>query len=172
VTTAPDDVQFAAELRLVLGRLNRKLRIRTATGLTPSQSSIIATLAAAGPLHLGELARREAVTAPSASRAVDRLAELDLVQRTTDADDARRQTVALTARGREAAANSDDAATRTLTTALRRLTMYEQGALHQVLPVLRAIVADLMSPEVGPYSTTGVHADDRAEPPAKTTERR
>jgi len=161
VTDASDDVQFAAELRLVLGRLNRKLRIRTATGMTPSQSSIIATLAAAGPLHLGELARREAVTAPSASRAVDRLVELDLVQRTTDADDARRQTVALTTRGREAAANSDDAATRTLTEALRRLTMSEQGTLEQALPVLRAIVADLLSPDVGPGSTTGVHANNR-----------
>jgi DNA-binding MarR family transcriptional regulator len=53
-----------------------------------------------------------AVTAPSTSRAVDRLVELDLVQRTTDPDDARRQTVAPTPRGREAAANSDDDATR------------------------------------------------------------
>ena len=99
MTARPDDTQFAAELRLVLGRINRKLRVRTASGLTPSQSSIIATLAAAGPLHLGELARREAVTAPTASRAVDRLVELELVERMTDPDDARRHTVALTPRG-------------------------------------------------------------------------
>jgi len=59
MTAGSDDLQFAAELRLVLGRLTRKLRVRTASGLTPSQSSIIATLAAAGPLHLGELACRE-----------------------------------------------------------------------------------------------------------------
>jgi DNA-binding MarR family transcriptional regulator len=108
MTARPDDTQFAAELRLVLGRVNRKLRVRTASGLTPSQSSIIATLAAAGPLHLGELARREAVTAPTASRAVDRLVELELVERMTDPDDARRHTVALTPRGRAAASPQRD----------------------------------------------------------------
>ena len=170
MTAASDDLQFAAELRLVLGRLNRKLRIRSATGLTPSQSSIIATLAAAGPLHLGELAGREAVTAPSASRAVDRLVELDLVQRTTDADDARRQTVALTTRGREAAATSDDAATQALTKVLRRLSTDEQGTLQQALPLLRAMVADLMSPDVGPSAPTEVHANER--PPRHVSDRR
>jgi DNA-binding MarR family transcriptional regulator len=126
MTARPDDTQFAAELRLVLGRVNRKLRVRTASGLTPSQSSIIATLAAAGPLHLGELARREAVTAPTASRAVDRLVELELVERMTDPDDARRHTVALTPRGRAAAANSDDAATCLLAEALGRRTPSER----------------------------------------------
>ena len=49
MTARPDNTQFAAELRLVLGQVNRKLRVRTASGLTPSQSSIIATLAAAAP---------------------------------------------------------------------------------------------------------------------------
>jgi DNA-binding MarR family transcriptional regulator len=146
MTAGPDDAQFAAELRLVLGRLNRKLRIRAASGLTASQSSIIATLAAAGPLHLGELARREAVTAPSASRAVDRLVELGLVQRMADPDDARRHTVALTQRGHAAAANSDDAATRLLAEALHRRTVSQSRALQHALPVLRALVTDLIAP--------------------------
>jgi DNA-binding MarR family transcriptional regulator len=144
MTTDTNTTQFAAELRLVLSRLNRKLRVRTASGLTPSQSSIIATLAAAGPLHLGELARREAVTAPTASQAVDRLAELMLVRRTADPDDARRRTVALTPQGHAAAANSDEATTRLLAEALDRRTVAESRALREALPVLRAIVTDLI----------------------------
>jgi DNA-binding MarR family transcriptional regulator len=142
------DAQFAAQLRLALGRLNRLLRVRAASGLTPSQSSIIATLAAAGPLPLGALARREAVTAPTASRAVDRLVELGLIQRMADPDDARRHTVALTQQGREAAANSDDAATRLLAEALHRRTDGESRTLQRALPVLQAVISDLMIPAV------------------------
>ncbi len=155
MTTGAVDTQFAAELRLVLGRLNRKLRVRTASGRTPSQSSIIATLAAVGPLPLGELARREAVSAPTASRAVDRLVELDLVERMADPDDARRHTVALTSRGHAAAANSDDAATRLLAEALGRRTVTESRTLQQALPVLRAVVADLIAPQTDTAAEPG-----------------
>jgi DNA-binding MarR family transcriptional regulator len=160
MTATQHDAQFAAQLRLALGRLNRLLRVRAASGLTPSQSSIIATLAAAGPLHLGQLARREAVTAPSASRAVDRLVELGLVQRMADRDDARRRTVALTQQGREAAANSDDAATRLLAAALHRRTESESLTLQRALPVLQAVITDLTIPPVN----AGVVNDHLAPP--------
>jgi DNA-binding MarR family transcriptional regulator len=142
----PDNTELAAELRLVLSRINSRLRLRTSTGLTPSQTSIIATLAQSGPLNLGELARREAVRAPSASRAVDMLEELKLVQRTTDADDGRRQFISLTADGDEAAMRTDDARTRQLTDVLGRLTPGELDALRQVLPVMQVIVEDLSTP--------------------------
>jgi DNA-binding MarR family transcriptional regulator len=164
MTAKQHDAQFAAQLRLALGRLNRLLRVRAASGLTPSQSSIIATLAAAGPLYLGELARREAVTAPSASRAVDRLVELGLVQRTADRDDARRHAVALTQQGREAAANSDDAATRLLAEALYRRTNIESLTLQRALPVLQAVITDLTIPAVN----AGVVKDHLA--PRETSE--
>jgi DNA-binding MarR family transcriptional regulator len=140
VTDAPDRVQLATDLRLTVGRLNRKLRIRAASGLTPSQSSILAT---AGPLHLGELARGEAVTAPSASRVVERLVELGLVERTADPEDARRHILNLTRDGRDAAARGDDAATRMLAEALDQRTDVESQALQRIVPVLRAIIDDL-----------------------------
>jgi DNA-binding MarR family transcriptional regulator len=143
VTDAPDRVQLATDLRLTVGRLNRKLRIRAASGLTPSQSSILANLATAGPLHLGELARREAVTAPSASRVVERLVELGLVERTADPEDARRHILNLTRDGRDAAARGDDAATRMLAEALDQRTDVESQALQRIVPVLRAIIDDL-----------------------------
>lgn len=143
MTAAAGRVQLAADLRLTVGRLNRKLRIRAASGLTPSQSSILANLGAAGPLHLTELARREAVTAPSASRVVERLVELGLVERTADSEDARRHILTLTPDGRDAAVRGDDVATRVLAEALDQRTDVESRALQRILPVLRAIIDDL-----------------------------
>ena len=133
--------QMAAELGPTVRRLHRNLRLRAASGPTPSQSSIIATLAAAGPLRLGELAGREAVTPPTASKAVERLIELGLVRRQPDVDDARAHI--LTVPDRRAAERGDDAASRLLTDALAQRSETEHRALRHALPVLQSIIDDL-----------------------------
>lgn len=142
--------QLAAELRLTVSRLNRRLQVRTASGLTPSQASLIATLARSGPLHLGELARCEAVSPPTASRAVDRLIQLGLVQRTCDTDDARKHTVTLTQQGRATAARRDDAATVLISAALRNRSAEQTATLRRALPLLQAIIDDLSDGRQGP----------------------
>jgi len=138
-----NEQQLARQVRIVVARLERRLRLRTASGLTPSQSSLLATLAKGGPLHINELARREAVRPASTSRSVDRLIELGLVQRTCDTDDARRHTVSLTAQGRTAATGSKDAATALVSSALDLRTPADLEALRRALPVLEAITEDL-----------------------------
>lgn len=143
MTTPGTTTQLAADLRLAVGRLNRRLRLHSGSGLTPSQSSIIATLASAGPIRLGELARREAVSAPTASKAVERLIEIGMIEQTSDSNDARIHILALTAQGRKAAQRSDDAATRLLTEALAKRSHDEHRTLRQALPVLQAIIEDL-----------------------------
>jgi DNA-binding MarR family transcriptional regulator len=72
----PDDGQteLAARLRLVVGRLNRRIRIDGHESIPPLQLSALVTVEEHGPLRLSELARREAVTAPTMSRV---LASLD-----------------------------------------------------------------------------------------------
>lgn len=143
MATARAPSQLAVELRLSVGRLNRKLRMRAASGLTASQSSILATLASAGALRLGELARREAIATPTASKAVERLLELGMLDQRADANDARAHILALSAQGRRAIEHSDDAATGLLADALTQLSPSEQRTLRQALPVLQSIIDNL-----------------------------
>ena len=138
-----DSLTLAGELRLQITRLNRQLRLRTASGLTPSQASMIAALNAGHGLHLGELAKLEGVAPPTATRTVDRLVELGLVIRTADAADARKLTVSLTDLGRETARRNNDAAITVLSEALSERTDDERAALRSALPGLQALVGDL-----------------------------
>jgi DNA-binding MarR family transcriptional regulator len=87
--TATTEIDLADSLRLVIGRLARRLRQQAAGGLTPSQRSVLATLHRSGPLRMGDLARIELVSPPSITGIVGRLEERGLVSRITDPDDAR-----------------------------------------------------------------------------------
>lgn len=73
-------------------------------GMTVAQAATIETLAATGPLRLGELGRRLGITPSTLTRNLERLLESGLVERTTDRQDARAARVALTPAGRRAAA--------------------------------------------------------------------
>ncbi|MGD2051392.1 MAG: MarR family transcriptional regulator [Acidimicrobiia bacterium] len=81
--------EIAAELRLTVGRICRRLRQQNLGGLTPSQRSVLATLDTEGPLQMGTLAAVEAVAPPSMTGIVSRLEERGLVRRSPDPGDAR-----------------------------------------------------------------------------------
>ena len=69
------DDELAARLRLAVGRLHRRIRIDDSESLPPLQLSTLVTVELHGPLRLSELARREAVTAPTMSRVLTALDE-------------------------------------------------------------------------------------------------
>ncbi|MQA73347.1 MAG: MarR family transcriptional regulator [Solirubrobacterales bacterium] len=102
-TLAPTDV--AARLRLAMVRSARRLR-QEALGaeggaeLSPTLSAALATIVDRGPLTPSELAERERVRRPSATRVVASLERRALVTRTPDPDDGRGRLVAATAEGR------------------------------------------------------------------------
>ena len=73
--------ELAAGLRLAVGRLNRRIRIDGHESIPPLQLSALVTVELHGPLRLSELARREAVTAPTMSRVLAALDEQGLVHR-------------------------------------------------------------------------------------------
>src|SRR5918992_74437 len=83
-TPVPD---LAGRLRLVIARTARRLRQEAGTDLSPSLTSALATIDRHGPLTPSELAARERVQRPTATRMLARLEETALVVRTPDPQD-------------------------------------------------------------------------------------
>jgi DNA-binding MarR family transcriptional regulator len=88
------------ELRVVLGRLMRRLRGEHRFPLT--QASVLGWLDRDGPRSIGELAAIEAVRPQSMSQTICELEAEGLIERRADERDGRRSQIALTARGRKA----------------------------------------------------------------------
>jgi DNA-binding MarR family transcriptional regulator len=147
-TRAPDDApdealtELAARLRLAVGRLNRRIRIDGHETIPPLQLSALVTVEQHGPLRLSELARREAVTAPTMSRVLAALDEQGLVIRTPDPMDARGVRIVLSDRG--AVALNDVRSHRTALVARRlaRLDENQRRLLLAAMPALEALLVD------------------------------
>jgi DNA-binding MarR family transcriptional regulator len=105
----PDAADLTAQARRVRGllvSLSRRRPVRDPVaaacedlGLTPAQIHIVAWLGQDGPLTMGALARRVAVTEKTITGVVDRLERDALVQRARDPADRRVVQVRLAARG-------------------------------------------------------------------------
>ncbi|SHK73655.1 DNA-binding transcriptional regulator, MarR family [Pseudonocardia thermophila] len=125
-------------LRLVVGRLQRKLRLGVAGDLPPLQYGTLAILDARGELPLGTLAALEGVRPPTMSRVVATLQERGLVERGND-NDRRRRTVRLTAAGAATLALARHRQTAGLARRLAALDDAQRAAVKNVLPVLEAL---------------------------------
>jgi DNA-binding MarR family transcriptional regulator len=90
----------AAHLRLAITRTARRLRQEAGRELSPSQISALATIERHGPLTPSELADRERVKRPTATRVAAKLEEIGTIARTADPADARSSLLQITARGR------------------------------------------------------------------------
>ena len=92
----------------ILEELSRLIRQLTrisggpdeARAMTATQRLALFELVDSGPLRLNDLAQRMGTSAPTASRAVDALDDLGLVERHPDPTDRRAITIELTADGR------------------------------------------------------------------------
>ncbi|HYN14699.1 MAG TPA: MarR family transcriptional regulator [Terriglobales bacterium] len=81
--------------------LRRVRRQDAASGLGPAQLSALSVLVFGGPMGLGALAAAEQVRPPTMSRIVAALERQKLVERTSDARDARRIRLRATAKGQK-----------------------------------------------------------------------
>jgi DNA-binding MarR family transcriptional regulator len=100
LSTSPESVEVAARLRLAIARTARRLRQEAGVQLSPSLAAALATVERHGPLTPSELAERERVRRPTATRIVRQLDDADLVERTTDPEDGRVSLVSATPKGR------------------------------------------------------------------------
>jgi DNA-binding MarR family transcriptional regulator len=145
--TAPtrDDVshaETAARLRVVIARLARQMRQSSPGGLSPSQWSALVTVEEHEPLRIGDLADREAVSAPTATRLVASLEDAALLSRTSDPSDRRTAYVALTEAGREKLDWARGVRTARLVQRLSAMPPDEVRRIVELLPTLESLLVD------------------------------
>jgi DNA-binding MarR family transcriptional regulator len=98
-TTRSTASGLAAHLRLAVTRTARRLRQEAGGGLSPTLSAALASIERHGPLTPSELAARERVQRPTATRLIAGLEERGLVGRTADPGDRRSSLIAVTPEG-------------------------------------------------------------------------
>ncbi|HEU4980777.1 MAG TPA: MarR family transcriptional regulator [Solirubrobacterales bacterium] len=100
--TADNTVEelLAPRLRLAITRMARRLRQEAGTDLGPSQVAALATIQRHGPLSPSELAERERIKRPTATRIVGNLESAGLIERIRDPVDGRASILSVTPKAR------------------------------------------------------------------------
>ena len=99
MATTSSVTQLAGRLRFALTRTARRLRQEAGGGLSPTLTAALATVDRHGPLTPSELAAKERIQRPTATRLIAKLEEDGLVQRTPDHMDRRSSLIAITDEG-------------------------------------------------------------------------
>jgi DNA-binding MarR family transcriptional regulator len=143
-TAASIDVETAARLRAVVGKLSRRLNaLARGSGLTPSQLSALGVIARQGPMRLSELAEVESMNPTMLSRVVAALDEAGLVRRRTDPGDRRAGLLEVTASGRRTHDRLRAERGRALTDGLQALEPRAAEAIATALPALEALIENV-----------------------------
>jgi DNA-binding MarR family transcriptional regulator len=143
MTATAESVEYAetaARLRVAVARLARQLRQHSPGGLTPSQWSALVSVEDHESLRIGDLADREGVSAPTATRLVASLEEAGLLSRTTDPADRRTAYVGLTDAGREKLEWSRQVRTASLVQRLSAMPEADVRQLIELLPLLESLL--------------------------------
>ena len=131
--------RLAADLRLVVTRMARRLRQHAGGGRSPSQLAMLATIERRGPMTLGELAAAEQVQPPSMTRIVASLEERQLVIREPDPNDRRIARVRISEEGTRYVESSRTRRNEYLADRLATFTNEERKRLEQALPLLERL---------------------------------
>lgn len=141
-STSPSDPELAAQLRLAIVRMARRLRQESHTGgeASPTLTAALSTIEREGPLTPSALAESERIQRPTATRVVARLEELGLVTRTRDASDGRVSHVAITAAGRALLKQIRTRKNQYLSQRLRTLPAAERETLAAAAGILERLL--------------------------------
>jgi DNA-binding MarR family transcriptional regulator len=137
----PDPGAIAADLRLSIGLLLRRLRqIPTGDELTLSESAALARLDRAGPATAAELARAEQISPQSMGATLGALQERGLIAKAPDPKDGRRIILTLTEAGLEVLRHRRNRRTEELARALSDgFTKTELEQLAAATPLLERL---------------------------------
>jgi DNA-binding MarR family transcriptional regulator len=141
--TAGQELEAAQRLRVMAGRLPRRLRqteAANAAGLTPARVSALLNVERHGPMRLSLLAAAEGLNPTMLSRMVADLVDAGLLERTPDPDDRRSAWVDATADGRRLAERMRRQRTQAVEAALEQLAPADRESIERALPALEALV--------------------------------
>lgn len=127
----------AVRLAVAIGRINRRIRPR-GDGLSHGLMSALSTIVRQGPIRPTELARLEAVAAPTATRAVGDLEARGLVVRTPDPDDGRSSLLSATPDGVTAVLHARIERAERVSALLEKLDAEQREAIWAALDALEA----------------------------------
>jgi DNA-binding MarR family transcriptional regulator len=139
-TISPPDL--AHRLRPVIARLGRRLRQEAGGELSPSQSAALTTIAAHGPLTPSELAQRERIQRPTATRVLARLEEAGLLERAGDPDDRRSTLISATRSGRDLLQAQRERKDAFLARRLDRLPAGDLAVLEKAAAILERVLEE------------------------------
>jgi DNA-binding MarR family transcriptional regulator len=138
--TSTTQADLAVRLRLVIARTARRLRQQAGEELSPSQAAALATIDRHGPLTPSELATRESIQRPTATRVIARLETAGLVDRASDPDDRRSCLVGLAPDGRQLLARVRTRKDAYLSRRLRDLDADERATLDRAAAILERLL--------------------------------
>src|SRR5215204_3376012 len=133
---------LAHRLRPVITRLARRMRQQAAADLSPTQGAALATIDCHGPLTPSELAARERIQRPTATRVLAHLEESGLIARTADPADRRSSLVSTTEGGRELLDAVRDRKDAYLVQRLDRLSPEDLAALERAAGILEQMLEE------------------------------
>ena len=132
--------EVANRLRLAITRTARRLRQEASPGLTPSQAASLATIERHGPLTPSELAERERVSRPTATRVLRFLLDAGLIERQADPADGRSALVSVSGDGRQLLRRLRSRKTAYLAKRLDGLTPGELATLDEAAAILERLL--------------------------------
>ena len=140
------DTETAQRLRMVFGRLARRLRpteAGLAADLTPTRVAVLLSTVRNGPIRLAEVAEQEGLNPTLLSRTVANLAQGGLLTRTADASDRRSAWLDATPAGRVLARRFRAQRTQAVQAALAQLSGEDRELVEAALPALEQLAEHL-----------------------------
>jgi DNA-binding MarR family transcriptional regulator len=131
---------LAGQLRLAVTRTARRLRQEAGGGLSPTMTAALATVERHGPVTPSELATRERIQRPTATRLIGRLEADGLVVRTADPADGRSSLITTSAAGRTLLRENRTRKDAYLARRLRRLSAEDRATLERAAVLLEQLL--------------------------------
>jgi len=118
------------------------MRQRAAADLSPTQGAALATIDCHGPLTPSELAARERIQRPTATRVLARLEDAGMIERTADPADRRSSLVSTTPAGQALLHAVRDRKDAYLAQRLDRLSPEDLAALERAAGILERMLEE------------------------------